>query len=50
MNRDQITASEAPRVTLNDVSLTVCRGDKLALGGNNAAGKSTMLKIIAGLR
>lgn len=40
---------EAPRVALRDVTVTVCRGDKIALIGNNAAGKSTMLKIIAGL-
>ena len=43
------TGREPPRVALSDVSLTAFRGDKIALIGNNAAGKSTTLKIIAGL-
>jgi len=37
------------RHALIDVSLTANRGDKIALIGNNAAGKSTRLKIIARL-
>ena len=43
------TAREAPRVALSDVTLTAFSGDKIALIGNNAAGKSTLLKIVAGL-
>jgi ABC-type polysaccharide/polyol phosphate transport system ATPase subunit len=37
------------RRALRGVSLTVCRGEKIAVIGNNAAGKSTLLKIVAGL-
>jgi len=36
-------------VALRGVSLTVERGDKTAVIGNNAAGKSTLLRLIAGL-
>lgn len=43
------TSAEAPRVALDDVSLTAEQGDRIALIGNNAAGKSTLLKIVAGL-
>lgn len=37
------------RRALQDVSLTALHGDRIAIVGNNAAGKSTLLKIIAGL-
>jgi ABC-type polysaccharide/polyol phosphate transport system ATPase subunit len=37
------------RRALQDVSISARRGDKIAIVGNNAAGKSTLLKIIAGL-
>jgi ABC-type polysaccharide/polyol phosphate transport system ATPase subunit len=39
----------ALRRALQDVSLTANRGDRIAVVGNNAAGKSTLLRIIAGL-
>ncbi|HEY3257979.1 MAG TPA: ABC transporter ATP-binding protein [Gemmatimonadaceae bacterium] len=42
--------AEGPRRTaLDDVNLRVMKGDKIAIIGNNAAGKSTLLKIISGL-
>jgi ABC-type polysaccharide/polyol phosphate transport system ATPase subunit len=50
--RDWIRGSnsaEPPRVALDDVSLVVAQGDRIALIGNNAAGKSTLLKTVAGL-
>lgn len=34
---------------LNDAALDVCEGDIVALLGRNSAGKSTLLKTIAGL-
>lgn len=37
------------RQALRGVSLTASRGEKIGIIGNNAAGKSTLLKIIAGL-
>jgi lipopolysaccharide transport system ATP-binding protein len=38
-----------PRQALRGVSLSVTPGEKIAIVGNNAAGKSTLLKIVAGL-
>jgi ATPase subunit of ABC transporter with duplicated ATPase domains len=34
---------------LKDISITIHKGDKIALIGDNGVGKSTLLKIIAGL-
>ena len=36
-------------VAVNDVTLTVPRGEFFAMLGPNAAGKTTTLKILAGL-
>src|SRR5215468_9954615 len=36
-------------VAVNDISLTVARGEFFAVLGPNAAGKTTTLKILAGL-
>ncbi|MBE6305821.1 MAG: ABC-F family ATP-binding cassette domain-containing protein [Bacteroidales bacterium] len=38
------------KTLLNDVSYVINRRDRIALVGKNGAGKSTMLKIIAGLQ
>ena len=39
-----------PRIILDDVSLTVAPGEKAGLIGVNGAGKSSLLKIIAGVQ
>lgn len=37
------------KCAVNDVSLTICRGESVALFGRNGAGKSTLLKMITGV-
>jgi ABC-type polysaccharide/polyol phosphate transport system ATPase subunit len=34
---------------LQNINLTVCEGDRLGIVGHNGAGKSTMLKLLAGI-
>ena len=36
-------------VALEDISFTIAPGEKIGVVGNNAAGKTTLLKILAGL-
>lgn len=37
------------RVALNDVSLTILRGERVAIVGTTASGKSTLLHVLAGI-
>ena len=37
------------RIVLQDINLTVEKGDAVALIGHNGTGKSTMLRLISGL-
>src|SRR5213596_2103703 len=46
---NNISLSYGPRLVLDDVSFTVAPGEKAGLIGVNGAGKSSLLKIIAGL-
>ncbi|PTX49621.1 ATPase subunit of ABC transporter with duplicated ATPase domains [Melghirimyces profundicolus] len=46
MTKAAFTYGEEP--VLRDVTLTVNRGDRLAVSGRNGSGKSTLLKLMAG--
>lgn len=43
-----VTRSYGSNVVLNQVDLTVEKGERLALVGHNGAGKSTLMKVLAG--
>ena len=45
---NHISLSYGPRLVLDDVSFTVAPGEKAGLIGVNGAGKSSLLKIVAG--
>ncbi|HLX56978.1 MAG TPA: ABC-F family ATP-binding cassette domain-containing protein [Ktedonobacteraceae bacterium] len=47
---NHIHLSYGPRLILDDVSFTVAPGEKAGLIGVNGAGKSSLLKIIAGIQ
>lgn len=46
---DGISKSYPDRRVLTDISLTVSQGERLALIGENGTGKSTLLRIVAGV-
>ena len=39
----------AKRLILNNISLSVCSGEKIGIIGANGSGKSTLLKVIVGI-
>ncbi len=39
----------AKKIVLDDISLTIKRGEKIGIIGKNGSGKSTMLKLISGI-
>ncbi len=46
---NHVSKAYGPQVLLDDVSLTIGRGARIGLIGRNGEGKSTLLKIMAGL-
>ena len=44
-----LSASRPGRALLDDVSLTVSSGDRIAIVGLNGSGKTTLLRILAGV-
>src|SRR5579884_2446906 len=47
---NHIHLAYGPRLVLDDVSFTVAPGEKAGLIGVNGAGKSSLLKIVAGVQ
>src|SRR6187399_2123342 len=49
LSADRISKAFTERWLFKEISFGVSKGDKLALVGSNGTGKSTLLKVIAGL-
>ena len=47
---DNLAVEFSGHTLFSDVSFTINENDKIALMGKNGAGKSTMMKIIAGVQ
>jgi ATP-binding cassette subfamily F protein uup len=49
LSAEKISKSYSEKILFNDISLSINDGDKLGLIGINGTGKSTLLKVIAGI-
>src|ERR1700740_3134047 len=48
LTADRLTAGYAPKAIVNNLTMTVRRGERYAIMGPNGSGKSTLLKTFAG--
>ena len=46
---DNISLRFSEKVILNEINATIHKGDKIGLIGRNGEGKSTFLKVLAGI-
>ncbi len=49
LSAEGISKSYSEKILFNDISLGIGEGDKIGLIGVNGTGKSTLLKVIAGI-
>ena len=47
INLNKLNKSYGSQLVLNDIDITIQKGEKVALIGSNGSGKSTILKIIS---
>ncbi len=46
---DNISLQFSEKLVLNEISATIQKGDKIALIGRNGEGKTSLLRVLAGI-
>ncbi len=49
MNIEKVTKTFGDRVLFENINLGISEGDKIGIVGNSGRGKSTLIKLIAGM-